>query len=162
MGFSSPGACTPLFSCPKKWRACTARLFEIHALVFPPGMRRICRTSTAVDLLVAARQVKYCSRMTARKVVAAAAAYYVLFGTLAKQRHIRRRPGARSGARPRTRQNFDELQGSLSRAEFTRAFRMSPDTVSNLLSVLKHDLTRDAHWPRARVAAGSSLQLDLR
>jgi hypothetical protein len=82
--------------------------------------------------------------MSARKVVAVAAAYYVLFGALVHLSHIRRRRAvARSGARPRTRQSFDELQDSLSRAEFTRAFRMRLETYANLLSLLKLDLTRD-------------------
>jgi hypothetical protein len=81
-----------------------------------------------------------------------AAAYYVLIGVLVQQSHIRRRRAvARSGARPRTRLSFDELQDSLSRAEFTRAFRMSLETYANLLSLLKLDLTRDM-----RIASRSS------
>jgi hypothetical protein len=91
--------------------------------------------------------------MSARKVVDVAAAYYVLlFGVLVQQSHLRRqRAVARSGARPRTRRSFDELQDSLSRAEFTRAFRMSLETYENLLSLLKLDLTRDM-----RIASRSS------
>jgi DDE superfamily endonuclease len=82
--------------------------------------------------------------MSPRRVVAVAAAYYVLFGALVQQSHYRRqRAVARSGTRPRTRHSFDELQGSVSRAEFTLAFRMSLETYANLLSLLKLDLTRD-------------------
>jgi hypothetical protein len=70
--------------------------------------------------------------------------YYVLFGALVQQSHIRRRRAvARPCARPRPRQSFDELQASLSQAEFTRAFRMSLETYANFLSLLKLDLTPD-------------------
>jgi hypothetical protein len=100
--------------------------------------------------------------MSARKVVAVDAAYCVLFGALVQQSYIHRRRAV-TRSRPRTRQSFDELQDSLSRAEFTRAFRMSLETYSNLLSLLKLDLTRDMRiWPRALVAVVSTLKLDLR
>jgi hypothetical protein len=81
-----------------------------------------------------------------------AAAYDVLFGVLVQQSQIRRRRAvARSGARPRAHQSFDELQDSLSRAEFTRAVRMSLETYANLLFLLKLDLTLDM-----RIASRSS------
>jgi hypothetical protein len=108
-----------------------------------PARAECCRTCAAADLPVAGRQVEYCPRMSASKVVAVAAAYYVLFGALVQQSHIRRRRAvARSNARPRTRHSFDELQDSLSRAEFTREFRMSLQ-YANLHSHLKLNLTRD-------------------
>jgi hypothetical protein len=66
----------------------------------------------------------------------------------------RRQAVARSGARPRTRQSFDELQDSLSQAEFTRAFRMSLATYANLVSLVQLDLTRDTRMA-SRSSGGS-------
>jgi hypothetical protein len=109
-----------------------------------PARAECCRTCAAADLPVAGRQVEYCPRMSASKVFAVAAAYYVLFGALVQQSHIRRRRAvARSSARPRTRHSFDELQDSLSRAEFARKFRMSLEIYANLHSHLKLNVTRD-------------------
>jgi hypothetical protein len=100
--------------------------------------------------------------MSARKVVAVAAVYYVLFGALVQQSDIRRRRAvARSGAQPRTRQSFDELEDSLSRAEFTWAFIISLETHANLLSISKLDLTRDMRMASRSSGGSSSLMLVL-
>jgi hypothetical protein len=90
-----------------------------------------------------------------------AAVYYVLFGALVQQSHIRRRRAvAQSGAQPRTCQSFDELQDSLSRAEFTRAFRMSLETYAHLLSLLKLNLTRDMRM--ASCSSGGRIEPEVR
>jgi hypothetical protein len=81
--------------------------------------------------------------MSWRKLVRGGCVLRSIWASVQKSPICRRRAAARSGARPRTRQSFDELQDSLLRAEFTRAFRMSLETYATLRSLFKLDLNRD-------------------
>jgi hypothetical protein len=79
-----------------------------------------------------------------RVAVVVAAAYFLLFERVKSADSIRRhRAARRSGSRLRIRQSFGNLQAELSRAEFTRAFRMTHSTFLALLRLLGDDLTRD-------------------
>jgi hypothetical protein len=82
--------------------------------------------------------------MVAKRESASVAAYYLMFGHMALQQHIRRhRLGTRSRSQLRNRQTFAHLQAALSPTEFTRVFRMSQSTFTALLRILQRDLTRD-------------------
>jgi hypothetical protein len=79
-----------------------------------------------------------------RVAVVVAAAYFLLFKRVKSADSIRRhRAARRSGSRLRIRQSFGNLQAELSRAEFTRAFRMTHSTFLALLRLLGDDLMRD-------------------
>jgi DDE superfamily endonuclease len=87
-----------------------------------------------------------------RVAVVVVAAYFLLFERVKSADSIRRhRAARRSGSRLRIRQCFGDLQAELSRAEFTRAFRMTHSTCLALLRLLGDDLMRDM-----RMAARSS------
>jgi DDE superfamily endonuclease len=82
--------------------------------------------------------------MVAKRESASVAAYYLMFGHMALQQHIRRhRLCTRSRSRLRNRQTFAHLQAALLPTEFTRVFRMSQSTFTALLRILQRDLTRD-------------------